>query len=104
MDRLSDISKIPSTEALERVQGLRNRDQNQDKASSHGGTKPGEEEEPLDCVEEEEPLDGIEEEEGDLQMAPENETGIEDPEPTKEGETECQDGGAAKGRVVDIKV
>ncbi|MBU1701702.1 MAG: hypothetical protein KJ970_14675 [Candidatus Eisenbacteria bacterium] len=94
MDRLSNINKIPSIETLERVQGLRDRGQNQDKSPSHESPQRGDEEAASG---------GIEDEEREKEMSPEEETGVEDQESKIEGETSCQDGGTVKGRVIDIK-
>jgi len=91
MDRLNDISKIPSVEALERVQGLRDRGQNQDKTRTYEGPKPGEDDEPVG-----------EEESQSMDTALES-TEIEEPEKKKKGDASCQDGGADKGRIIDIK-
>ena len=94
MDRLSDIGKIPSVDALERVQGLRDRGQNQDRSSSYEGPKPGEDEAPVEKNEEGEV---------EMEMTSENEPDVEDPGSKTEGDASCQDGGAVKGRHIDIK-
>ncbi|MBD3336068.1 MAG: hypothetical protein GF355_11190 [Candidatus Eisenbacteria bacterium] len=83
MENLSNIRRVGPPEALDRVEGLRERRHDRDKRGGYDGPRPGED-----------------------KQEPEEEVATDGPQPGRpeeEGEDECLDGRPVKGRKIDIK-